>query len=72
MHKYINKKKMWYNEFNSVFFITIFTLLFGSIGVCLKYCLKSKCDIVMLHCLGCGINIHRNVEVEIENESQEP
>lgn len=61
---------MWYNEFNGVFFITIFTLLFGSIGLCLKYCLKSKCDKVNLHCFGFGINIHRDVELEIETPSE--
>lgn len=61
---------MWYNEFNSAFFITILTLLFGSIGLCLKFCLKTKCDNINFHCLGLGIAIHRNVELEVETPSE--
>ena len=57
----------WYNEFNGVFFITIFTIVAGSIAVCLKYCLKSKCDQVNFHCLGLGLNIHRDVEAELND-----
>ena len=55
---------MWYNEFNGVFFITILTIVAGSIGLCLKYCLKSKCDQVNLHCFGLGLDIHREVRIE--------
>lgn len=56
---------MWYNTFDSVFFVTVITIMTGSIGLCLKFCLKSKCDNVKL-CYGL-INIHRNVELEENN-----
>ena len=55
----------FYDEFNSVFFLTLATLVCGSVTLAIKYCFKSKCDDVNL----CGIRIHRNVEVE-ENEIQ--
>lgn len=60
---------MWYNTFDSVFFVTVITIMTGSIGLCLKFCLKSKCDNVKL-CWGL-INIHRNVEIEINNDNLE-
>jgi len=53
---------VWYNEFNSVFWITVSTLLTGSIGLSVRYCLKSKCDSVKV-CWG-ALEIHRNVELE--------
>jgi hypothetical protein len=56
---------MWYNTFDSAFWITTLTILTGSIALALKYCLKSKCDNVNC-CWGC-ITIHRNVEIE-END----
>ena len=59
---------MWYNEFGSVFFITIATLSFGSIAMCLKYCLKSKCTVVGCKCWGCDFNIMRDVAIEEEIE----
>lgn len=59
---------MWYEEFGSVFFITIGTLTFGSIAMCVKYCLMSKCDTIDCKCLGMNLNIHRNVLVEEEIE----
>jgi hypothetical protein len=56
---------MWYNTFDSFFWITITTLLTGSIGLSLKFCLKSKCDNVNL-CWGM-IKVHRNTELEENN-----
>jgi len=53
---------VWYAEFNSVFWITVSTLLTGSIGLCVRYSLKSKCDMVKI-CCGL-IEIHRNVGLE--------
>lgn len=53
----------WYNEFDSVFWITVGTLLTGSIAVCVKYSLKSKCDNV--DCCWGGLVIHRAVELEL-------
>jgi len=54
----------WIEIYNGTFFITIATLLTGSLALCVKYCLKSKCDRVEI-CCGL-VRIHR--EVELENE----
>jgi len=56
----------WFSEFDSVFWITLATLLTGSIGLSVKYCLNSKCENVSV-CWG-GIIIHRNVELEQNEE----
>ena len=50
----------WYNEFNSVFFITITTIIFGVVSLSIRTCLRSKCK--RLDC--CGILVERDVEVE--------
>lgn len=57
---------MIWEIYNGTFFITALTILTGSVGLCLKYCLKSKCDNVNL-CCGL-IKIHRNVEIENDIE----
>lgn len=59
----------WWGEFNSVFWITITTILTGSLGLAIKVCLRSKCDNV--NCCWGGIIIHRNVELEQEEEMKE-
>ena len=56
----------WIEIYDGVFFITIGSLLFGCIGLSIKYLLKSKCDNVNL-CYGL-IKVHRNVKVEEELE----
>jgi hypothetical protein len=61
---------MIWDTFNAGFWITITTLLTGSIALGLKYCLKSKCDSINV-CYGL-LKIHRNVELEtidIENNN---
>lgn len=55
----------WFNEFDSVFWITLATLLTGFIGLTVKYCLKSKCSNIRI-CYGC-LEIDRAVELE-QNE----
>ena len=50
----------WFNEFNSVFFITITSILFGVISLSIKTCLKSKCK--KIDC--CGLVIERDTEAE--------
>jgi len=66
---------MIWDIFNSAFWITITTLLTGSIALGLKYCLKSKCD--QITCCWGLIKIHRNVELELtdieenKNENEE-
>ena len=50
----------WFNEFNSVFFITITTIVFGVISLSIKTCLKSKCK--KIDC--CGLVIERDTTAE--------
>ncbi len=57
---------MWYEEFNSVFFITITTIVSGSIGLALRYCLKSKCQ--NFSCCWGFMSIERNVDIEAQEE----
>ncbi len=59
----------WWIEFNSVFWITITTIITGSVGLALKLCLKSKCDNVS--CCWGGLLIHRNVDIEAQEEMKE-
>jgi hypothetical protein len=59
----------WIDTFDAVFWITISTLVCGSFGLVVRYCLKSKCDDVRL-CCGL-IAIHRDVKAEIEEEMKE-
>ena len=59
----------WYNTFDSVFWITLATILTGSIGLSIKYCLRSKCGHINI-CCGC-LEINRNVELEAEEEMKE-
>ena len=60
---------MIWEIFDSVFWITLTTIITGSIGLALKYCLKSKCDNVS--CCWGGITIHRAVEIEQQEEMKE-
>ena len=53
---------MWYDDFNSVFFITVGTMVFGFLGIVLRYAFLSKCDNVSI-CFG-WIKIHRVVQIE--------
>ena len=59
----------WITTFDAVFFLTIGSLVFGCFGLVIRYCLKSKCDNINL-CFGM-ITIHRNVELEAEEEMKE-
>jgi len=56
--------------FNSVFWLSISTMILTSFSVLLKYCLKSKCDKIDL-CFGL-IKVHRAVEIEDIELSQSP
>lgn len=62
----------WYDEFDSIFFITVLTLTFGSIAMCVQHSLKSKCENVNCKCLGMNLFIHRNVQVEEDIELRLP
>lgn len=59
----------WIDEYNSVFFISIGTLLVGAFGVAVKYCLKSKCEHFSL-CCGL-IKIDRRVDLEVQEHLRE-
>ena len=59
----------WIETFDGVFFITIATLICGSFGLVVRYCLKSKCDEVNL-CFGL-VKVHRDIKAEIELEEKE-
>ena len=54
----------FYDEFNSVFWLSLATMVLGSFAVCLRYTYQSKCEDITL-CYGL-IRVHRNVEAEIE------
>ena len=59
----------WITTFDAVFFLTIGSLVCGGFALVIKHCLKSKCDNVNL-CFGL-ITVHRNVELEAEEEMKE-
>ena len=59
----------WIQTYDAVFFVTISTLICGSFGLVVRYCLKSKCDEVNL-CFGL-IKVHRDIKAEIELEEKE-
>ena len=56
----------FYDEFNSVFWLSLGTMILGSFAVCLRYTYQSKCEDITL-CYGL-IRVHRNVEAEIIDE----
>ena len=59
---------MWYNEFNSTFFLSICTMAFTFFGLAIRYAFKSKCD--NIEC--CGIlKVHRDVAREVELEEKQ-
>lgn len=65
---HIMSNEIW-GIFDAVFWITISTLVCGSFGLVVRYCLKSKCDNINI-CCGL-INVHRDVKAEIDLEMKE-
>jgi hypothetical protein len=59
-----------YDNFNSVFFLSLATLVIGSVGVCLATCIKSKCTSCKFSWIN-GIEIIRDVEAENQAEEME-
>ena len=49
---------------NGMFYLSVFTLICSSIGLCIRFCYKSKCK--QFSC--CGISIIRDVEIEKEED----
>ena len=56
----------WYETFDSVFWITLVTILTGSIGLALKFCLKSKCR--NFKCCWGLIDVDRDIDIEAQEE----
>ncbi len=56
----------WMTIYDGVFFITIATILAGSFGLSVKYCLKSKCEKFSV-CFGL-FEIKRRVDLEVQEE----
>jgi hypothetical protein len=59
----------WIDTFDGIFWITISTLICGSFGLVVRYCLKSKCEDVNL-CYGL-IHVKRDIKSEVEEELKE-
>lgn len=51
---------------DGVFFISVLTILSGSFGLAVKYCLKSKCEDINL-CFGL-FKVKRRVDLEVQEE----
>jgi hypothetical protein len=60
---------VFYEEFDSVFFITLTTIITGFLGLTVRYCLKSKCENISF-CWG-GVKINRRVDLEAQQELAE-
>jgi hypothetical protein len=50
----------WIQVFDGVFFITIATIVFGFLGLSVRFCYKSKCKEVSF----CGFHLIRDTENE--------
>jgi hypothetical protein len=59
--------QMWTDEFGSVFFLSIATILTGSFGLVIRYCLRSKCE----HIKCCCVEVDRRVDIEANIEMEE-
>lgn len=56
----------WMTVYDGVFFISIATILAGSFGLSVRYCLKSKCEKFSV-CFGL-FEINRRVDLEVQEE----
>ena len=56
----------WKSIYDGVFFISIATILAGSFGLAVRYCLKSKCEKFSI-CFGL-FEIKRRVDLEVQEE----
>ena len=48
------------------FFLWLATIVFGSVGLMVKYCYKTKCKKIDI----CCIKIERDIEVELKEDFQ--
>ena len=53
-------------DFNSTFWLSLTTMVFGFGGACLAYSLRSKCSHIKL-CYGC-VDVIRDIDAEVELE----
>ena len=53
-------------DFNSTFWLSLTTMVFGFGGACLAYSLRSKCSHIKL-CYGC-VDVTRDIDAEVELE----
>lgn len=58
----------FYDEFNATFWLSLGTMVLGSLAICLRYAYQSKCENINI-CFGL-LNIHRNIEAEVEIDEQ--
>jgi hypothetical protein len=56
----------WTDDYDAVFWITLATILCGSLGLAMKLCMKSKCERLSL-CCGL-VDVERNVQLELASE----
>lgn len=56
-------------DFSESFYISIITMITGVLALCIRYCLKSKCNDVNV-CFGL-VQITRDVNAEIATEEKE-
>ena len=59
----------WMEVYDSAFFLTMGGMIFGFLGLAIKFCLKSKCK--DFKCLWGMVRILRDVDLEAEIEMQE-
>lgn len=56
----------WYDTYDDTFFLTLAGLIFGFLGLSIRFCYRSKCSSV--EC--CGLKIIRDVDVEEDIDLQ--
>lgn len=59
----------WQNVYDSVFFLSVGTLIIGFLGIAIKACIKSKCE--NFSCLWGLFTIKRRVDLETQLEEKE-
>ena len=61
----------FYDEFNSVFWLSLATMILGSIGICLRYAYMSKCSQVEICCMKIVRDTHAEMEIDEQNHGEE-
>lgn len=58
----------WVDTYDDTFFLTLAGLIFGFLGLSIRFCYRSKCS--SIDC--CGLKIIRDVNVEEDIDLQNP